>query len=432
MRPAHSIFFFLILVLAKAPRVSAQDTLRLTKEECEASFLRENLLLIAEKLQITKAEARLQQAKLWPNPHFTLDQVNLWATQGQTGGEEAVPPLFGNFGRNQQFGAEIEQLILTARKRGKLVALEQVNIEKASRYFEDLLRNLKIEFRKNLTDLQHLQLSEKIYENQLSSVTRLLAGYRRQVEEGNIPRSEFIRLKALELEIFKNLNDLHQRKNETQKELRQWMRIDPTAFLVIQEESFLRKQEPAAALALQEITEEAKQNRPDLHAAALGETYALRQIDYEKAKRTPDITLKGMYDRNGNTMLNFFGFGASIDLPLFDRNQGNIRHARIEAQQARKLMEYQTENVENEVTLAYRNLISALAMASRIEEGYERSLDDLLAAYTRNFASRNMSLLEYLDFMDAYLHNKRTILDTQKSVNDRIEELNYSIGRDIL
>ena len=41
-----------------------QDTIRLSPEQSEVVFLKENLLLIAEKLNISQSEAIVMQAKL--------------------------------------------------------------------------------------------------------------------------------------------------------------------------------------------------------------------------------------------------------------------------------------------------------------------------------------------------------------------------------
>lgn len=409
-----------------------QDTLKLTRLESEALFLQQNLLLIAEKLEISKADALVLQARLWPNPTFTLDQVNFWATPGQTGGQEVSPPFFGNFGRNQQVGAEIEQLILTGRKRSKLVALEQINSEKAQHYFEELVRNLKFEFRQKMTELQFLEQNSRNYQRQLAVLSQLITGYDRQVKEGHIPRGELIRLKALQLELLRNLNETAQSQNEARKQLQLWMRVPATTHLMLTDAVLARPAGPVSALPMAEIAEEARQNRPDLSAAIKEVSFARKQIDYEKAQRVPNVTLKAAYDRNGNTMLNFFGFGAALDLPLFDKNQGNIKYAQHEAEQARTLLDYQTQKVESEVIVAYQNLKNALELRAQIDDDYETALDEMLAAYTKNFTERNVSLLEFLDFMDAWLENKQIILNSEKSVYDKIEELNYAVGRDVL
>mgnify|MGYP003939313579 CR=1 FL=1 len=406
-----------------------QDTLRMTREECEGRFLAENLLLIAARLELPKAEALVEQARKWPNPRFTLDQVNLWASDRQTGGEEVVPPLFGRFGRNQQFGMELEQLILTARKRSRLVELEKVKAEKAGVYFAELLRNLKLDFRTALTHLQYLQSVDSLYRSQREGVSRLVSVYEQQVREGHIPRSELIRLRALELELAQTMTELRRENVETQQALKVLMRLPAESYLTITD-PFPRNM-PSALPTLPQVLETARQNRPDLDLALLEERIAQRLWEYEKARRTPDITIKGAYDRNGNAMLNFFGIGASLDLPLFDRNQGQIRHAELEARQAKNLVEQQTQSIENDAVRAFRNLEDALRFYRDMEQDYEGSLDQLRQAYTQNFLDRNVSLLEFLDFTEAYLKNKTIILEAQKSLNDRMEELNHAAGSDL-
>jgi cobalt-zinc-cadmium efflux system outer membrane protein len=96
-----------------------QDTLVINQKEAEGLFLNNNLDLIIQKLNINQAEAQVIQAKLWPNPEFSVDEVNLWATKNQLSPGERLPPIIGNFGKNQQFSAALEQRIETAGKRKK-------------------------------------------------------------------------------------------------------------------------------------------------------------------------------------------------------------------------------------------------------------------------------------------------------------------------
>lgn len=420
------LILFLFSLSAKA-----QETLKLSREQAEAVFLKENLLLIAEKLQISQVEAMVLQAKLWPNPSFTFDQVNFWATDAQTGGQEVIPPM-GGIRSNQQFGFGLEQLILTAGKRKKLVALEQVSVEKSKQYFEDLLRNLKIEFRNQLTKLQHLQFSRNIYQNQLNSIKQLTQAYQKQVEQGNVKQSEYIRLKALELEIAKNVNELNKEVNEAQKELKLLMRLPATTQLEITDDNYLKDTEQFRTLVLNDVIEQAKTHRPDYKIAQLEEAYFNKLYSYEKAQRVPNLTLGTAYDRGGNAMLDFIGFGVSMDIPFFNRNQGNIKYAKIGIEHAKIQYEQMTLNIENEIVLSYQNLSNAITFLEEIDSNYETTLDLLLTNYTKNFTDKNISMLEYLDFLDAYLENKKIILEAGKDVNEKAEELNYSVGIDLI
>ena len=422
----RSILFIIALLISFGS--FSQDTIRLSRSESEAIFLKENLLLIAERMKVPEAEALVQQAKLWPNPNLTVDQINLWATKGQTGGQEVSPPFFGNFGRNQQIGMELEQLIETARKRKKEVAVEQVGVEKAQIEFQGLLRELKQELRSKMTGLQTLELKKTIFETQLASVRKLNQAYQNQVKQGNVPKNEVARLKALEFEISKELREIAEESFELQAVMRQLLKLNSYDVIQISDalEFDLTKYK---LLSPNQLLTEA--DRPDLKLTQLEETYYSKVFDLERARRVPDVTLHAQYDRNGNTMLNFFGIGASIDLPLFNRNQGNINHAKINIDKARVLAEHQSLNVNTEIMQAYQSFRNAIEFYDSIDADYEKSLDELLAVYTQNFMNRNISMLEYLDFVDTHQDSKEIIIEARKDLREGLEKLNYAVGKDI-
>lgn len=424
---------WIVLSLLWGSYAFGQQEINLTRQEAEALFLDQNLDLLAEKLEIPKAEAAVLQAKLWPNPTFSVDEVNFWALPGQIEPlDEELPPLFGNFGKHFQFSFGIEQLIQTAGKRKKLMAVEQVTADKAYGYLEDLLRNLKIEFRNLLTELQFLQFQERIYQEQIEEIQELATSFQRQVDLGHISRSELVRLRALELQFAKYGQEIRKEINEVQKELKILMRLSSDSHLVISDEDFLVDPSQIRELNLSELLGSARESRPDLKLASLDEKYYERLFDYEKAQRTPDINLKVGYDRGGNILYNFIGFGVDIELPVFNKNQGNIESARIGMVQSQLKYDQKLEHIENELVLAYRNLMEALDFYENIDTEYENSLEDVLSGYIRSFQNRNISLLEFIDFIEAYIENKEIILEAGKDLHLKAEELNYSLGMDVI
>lgn len=406
--------------------LNAQETLKISREEAETMFLQNNLLLISEKLNIESQKAEVIQAKLWPNPEFSISEINLWKNSTV----EPSPPFFGNFGRNQQISFELEQLVQTAGKRKKLIALEEVDVSKAEQYFEDLLRGLKLELRNQLTDLQYIQQSIKVHQNLIDNISTLTNAYQNQLNKGNISKAEYVRLKAQELEIQKEILELTRESNEIQKELKLLLRTNPTVSIEITDDGFVKDTKPYEAIFIEQIVLDAKENRPDYKLALLEEEYSNKLLSYEKAQRIPDLTFGVNYDRNGNTMLDFVGFGVSFDLPVFNRNKGGIKKAQISIESAKYQKEQTVLTIENEIFLAYKSLQQAVDFVKSIEPDYEKDLDLLLENYTKNFTSKNVSMLEYFDFMDAYLENKKIILEAQKDVNQKAEEFNYSLGKD--
>lgn len=408
------------------------DTLKLSAKECEAIFLKENLTLLAEKLQIDESEAELLQAKLWPNPNLTVDQVNLWVQPYQLDGFGELPGLNGDFGRNQQFGISIEQLIITAGKRKKLMAVEQVSVEMSKQYFNDVLRGLKVEFRNEVTTLVFLQAQIQVYQEELTSLNQLINAYKNQVDQGHVARGEYLRLKALQLEIAQEVSNITNDIYESQGELKSLMRLPPQVYLSVSDSSeqvipYSRLQ----TFSVDSLLHLAMQNRPDLQIADLEENYFNKRVSYEKSQGIPDVNLIAGYDRGGSFILDFFGVGFSMDIPAFDRNQGNIQKAKVGLERSQYVKQEKVLRAQNQVVYAYQNLLNASGFQQGIDDGLEKELDQLLSRYTTNFKDRNLSLLEYLDFLDAFLNNKQTILEANRNVRVLQEELIYQVGSEI-
>lgn len=424
-------FICSLLLLLSVCTLSARDTLRLSKTEAEAYFLANNLPLIAEKLQIASEQATVVQAGLWPNPVFSVSEINAWATPRQTGGEAVSPPFWGAFGRNQQVAFELEQLIQTAGKRKKLVAIKELDVSRAEEYFRDLLRGLKYELRNTLTQAQYLQHAREAHQALLVSIGKLTDAYGKQLADGHVSQAEYVRLRAMEIDVRKSVLDLEGELAETHKELRLLLRLPASVRLQLHGEGFVREVEPYSRMAVGQLLETAKASRPDYQLARLAEKQSAGLLAYERAQRVPDLAFHVNYDRNGNTMLDFVGFGISFDLPVFNRNQGNIRKAELAIDRTAVQTRETILAIENEVVMAFDDLQRHIEFAKQIEPDYEETLDRLLERYTANFSARRVSLLEYIDFLQAYLNNKNMVLKTHKAINNKIEALNFSLGMDL-
>lgn len=411
----------------------AQDTLSLSRTQAEAMFLKNNLELLAEKLNIDLQEAEVMQARLWPNPEFSFNDVNFWATKRQTGGQEVSPPLWGsrNFGRNQQFAAELNQLIQTAGKRRKLIALEKTDVSRAEQEFEEVLRDLKFEFRQQLTEMQYLQLRLQSLEQQQKAIGTLVTAYQHQFEKGHIAKAEYLRLKALSLSISKEQYETNSALNEASSNLKHLMHLPAEQEFRLEKGGYYLPISQGFQPDFQQLLLTAKEHRPDIRLATLDINYAEQKIKYEKSMAVPDLKLQMNYDRNGNTMLDFVGFGVNMDLPFFNRNQGNIKKAKLELEQAKLKSSLKTRTVETELNQTLKELKYAAGFIHSIDSDYESSLDELLNSYNKNFSTRTISMLEYLDFLDTYLNNKDFILKANKDLNNNVEKLNYIVGTEV-
>ncbi|WP_294298967.1 TolC family protein [uncultured Chryseobacterium sp.] len=419
---------YTLLTFHAAVFASAQvaDTLKISRPEAEAMFLERNLDLITQKLEISQAEAQVVQARYWPNPTVSVSEVNLWRTYDI----EEQPALIGNWGRSSQISAEIEQVIQTAGKRRKNIELQQIEVDGKKYELQEVFRELKKRLRNTLTEIRYQQEVQNLYKDQIASITRLTASYKNQLDSGNISKAEYIRLRAQEVEFRKKLVSLQQEVEELQTELKSLL-ILPAASHIVITDTLVPPYKEYSELNLSQWMNEAKENRPDLLLAQNNQKSALKNLEIQNAMKTPDLTISIGYDRGGNIMKDFVGLGISFDLPIFDRNKGNIQEARIEVDKSGFETRKSLIRSQNEMASAFQNYVRTRKIAEELDDDYENTLDSLLISHEKNFRLRNISMLEYMDFLETFIDNKIIILDTKKELNEYFENLQYAVGKDL-
>ena len=109
-----------------------------------------------------------------------------------------------------------------------------------------------------------------------------------------------------------------------------------------------------------QLLELANANRPDLRAYQLGVRRAAADVDLAVKERYPDIfvlyTPWGVKDNTatGGQNLPAWGLSAMATVPIFNRNQGNIRRAELTVSQTKLEWQHLTRQVEAEVRQAFR------------------------------------------------------------------------------
>jgi cobalt-zinc-cadmium efflux system outer membrane protein len=403
------------------------DTLKLNREQIETIFLKQNLALIAERMNISIADAEIMQAKLWENPELSVGDVNLWATEAQ---REALYEDIPDAPNARQFSIELSQMITTAGKRRKEVAVQRVSKEIAIQEFGEMLRELKTELRQSINEILYFQAYEAVLSEQVSMLERVIIAHERQVRSGNFSRAELLRLKSSSLEIENELFQLKVELNSQLKTLKSLLHLPPATNIIIVSSDADNRD--VILPALQDLYLLATENRPDLKHQKLQTDLFAKTLRLEKAQRVPDITLSASYDRYAGLWRDYVGFGVSFDLPVFNRNQGNIKVAKLSMERSRYLEQQIQNEVFNEIFEAHSNYEQSLKFYRRISDNDLLSeLENMHDVYARNLLNRNISMLEFIDFIESYRTSKQIFLETQKSVRNSFEELQYTVGTDI-
>ena len=66
------VFFSFIGISVPARQI------RLSSDQIEAMFLKQNLALIAERMNVSIADAAIAEATVWDNPELSVGDINFW------------------------------------------------------------------------------------------------------------------------------------------------------------------------------------------------------------------------------------------------------------------------------------------------------------------------------------------------------------------
>jgi outer membrane protein, heavy metal efflux system len=133
----------------------------------------------------------------------------------------------------------------------------------------------------------------------------------------------------------------------------------------------------------------------------------------EKAKAIPDLALAGGWKHEGETGRDGGVASAAIPLPIFDRNQGNIRHAEYDASKGREQRRAAESRAYGELAEAYRLLATAHAKATILKNDV---LPEAQKAFDASLEGYRQGKFAYLDVLDA----QRTLFDAKGEFVDAV------------
>ena len=162
---------------------------------------------------------------------------------------------------------------------------------------------------------------------------------------------------------------------------------------------------------LDDLKRQALESRPDVEAARLGVKLAQDAAALERGNRARDVTGDVGYSHTGPD--NLFGVGFSIDLPVHDRNQGNIARSDIAVRQASEAEAAARFMAVTDVVNAYAAFETNQKVVSLYQSGYldqaRQSLDITTYVYQHGAGT-------LLDLLDA----ERTFRETELAYRDAL------------
>jgi cobalt-zinc-cadmium efflux system outer membrane protein len=406
-------------LLAQTP-LAVPDSVRVTLDQLETRFLRENLQLLAAKFTVSAAAAAIEQAKRWSNPNISIEQNVFNPSTG------AVFD-FTNTGNTE---VQVLQLFLLAGKRQKQVELATINRAASEYALEGLLRSLRYELRGDFYDLYYLQRRVEFDDRAIADVRGTVAAAEQMYQSRSILLSEVVRLRSLLFAIQAERLGYLSQIADLQGSLRVLLRDEGTPQHYYVPEFDARRLDSVRVdtIAVEALIARARETRPEVRLADAAVRFEETNLSLQRALRVPDVSLGGRYSRAGSYLPEYFALVVAVDLPLLNRNQGNIKVSEYTLAANRRLAEAARGRVEREVLTAFRKAADADAVFHGTDRRFTDEYERLVAGTSANYRQRNISIIQYTDFFDSYRLTMQQLNQLANARVDAMEALNFAVG----
>jgi cobalt-zinc-cadmium efflux system outer membrane protein len=419
-----SLLFALCFVTSLLRAQNKPDSLHLTLPDAEKMFVSRNLSLIAQKYNIDINKALVQQAKYWQNPTLSVAQ-NLslkTITQGLVKED--------NLNHGGQLDVQLQQVILTAGKRNKLIHLANDQVLTAEQQFNDLLRNLSFVLHTNMNTLYQQQSTFQLYQEELASLEQMVNAMDAEYKAGNISQKENIRVKALLYSLQTDQASLETQMADVQRDLKVLLQMGGDSTIVVDMPQMNANfGTPAPLVSLQDT---ARATRPDYLLTQTNVINQQHNLAYQKALVAPDVTVGVEYDHASSYQFNYWGLGVGFPLPILNRNKGNINAAKKSIEQAQVYVTQYQSQIDREVEGAYNKWLISQKIVGKSIGVLDQPYDNLLQNMIKSYKERQVSLIEFIDFFDSYKDTKSNRMEQELNLRNAIAELNFTVGKNII
>lgn len=443
-------FILLVLVNFMLLGVQAQGR-RMTIEDVDSLAAQHNLQLKALQLEVDAAEGQLAQARKYENPEVQL-MHNI---------QNPINRRWFDVGYDGQTDIQISQPIAIGGQYKNKVKQAKASLNATKAGYQAEKMNVRWEARTAFIDLYNAQQKLKVYDQEIASVEKIHKAFDEQAAKGNVSKMETFRIAAMlnqlrgektelmlqEKNIQKDLRLLLNLKDETEMEagIEEGMEaeMDENAaicgvaeLLAKMQAEMLPAQSPVLSSAKSSGISSAKssefssllQNHPEIIQAKYQEESAQHAIRVEKSEALPRISLNGEWDKNGSIGHNFFAVGATVSLPLWNRNQGNIRSAKAQYAQAAIERQQRENELQASFRLHYQATLQNLNLVEEQKKQLSADIGQLLSAAEEQFLKRNISVIEFVDLYSSYRDTQFMLQDAKAQLLKSCEELKKYAG----
>jgi cobalt-zinc-cadmium efflux system outer membrane protein len=401
---------------APTQTVQSHGAIRLTLDEAIQLAIQHNHNLKAAQTTILQNQAQEITANLRPNPVISF-------------GEQYFPFFQPNefsadyIDNNAEFDVGLSYLFERGKKRQHRLQAAQDQTAVTRSQVADNERTLAFNVASQFFSVQLAESTLDLALQDQNSFQKTVEISEARYKAGDISEADYLKIELQLLQFQSDVSQAELSKVQALVGLRQLLGYQtvPEDFDVSADFDYT-----PVNVKLEDLQAKALQNRPDFRAAVQGVVAAKSQYELARANGKRDVTGGFTYAHTGG--VSTADFSASWDLPIFDRNQGEIARTNYVINQAQELQLAASDQVMSDVLDAYENVRQNDKVIALYRSGYldaaQKSRDITEYSYKRGAAS----LLDFLDAERSFRAAQLGYRQTLAAYLTAVEQLRESVG----
>lgn len=365
--------------------------------------------------------------------HFGLTEAKVF-----TANTRLNPVLISDSGiAEKTYRVGVQMIIETAGKRKKRTRLAQKQRDIAENEIDAKLLDIKAQVRKAYIELYAAQNKEKSIEDLINTADYFLSSGKDKkypgITEADIIQIEIIKLKA-EMELEKAHSELLQAHSVLNVLLGHSLEKSCVLEAPSLKDSFkdvVALTDESHKLNLDELNKKAMENRPEVKLYEDNIKLANLQLDVAKANIIPNVLLASGPDMVSNSpgTLNVGAFiMTAVEIPLFDRQQGPIKEAKMMQKVAAEEYENKKGDILNEVYDAYERIVFNTKLITQYDNETIPRAKDLVERSLNYFKEHKKDPVTLLTAKETSMNVRLTYIRLMSEYQNAISDLERAIG----
>lgn len=392
--------------------VSAQTAYSLQKALQAARV--NNPVLKASSYNIPLAEADIVTAKLRPNPTLNNQSLQLMQPAYYAPGTE------WQNGKNRQVWWQLTKAFqLPSQRRYKIDAATQAATI-AQKEYDETERQVFLDVAGKWLDTWAAQKQLSILQAAKNNIDSLVTINQLRLKNQVITQTDLSRTELLSRQYALQIVSAGQQYNNETAALKFMLGIGETPGIDTSDQFVFRF--PAD---LDSMLQQALNTRSDMMALKSTVNLASANIRLQKSYAFPTPELGVIY--NPQNTIKYLGFYGTIQIPLFSRNQGEIKKSNVLKQQAEQELISAQGQVQTELSSAYHTYQVQKQNLQHFDELLLQS-ESILNSVKYSYLHGGTTIIDFLEAQRGWLETQQQYYETMQQYRQSYIKLLYASG----